>query len=79
MRRVLFISLLAFGVLGCGPSQSQLTRRASFDLSCPETQLQVTKIDKSTRGVRGCGQQATYVKSCSVDPSCTWLLDSDAR
>jgi len=72
--------LLCFVLLlvpGCGPSQQQLKSRASYDFRCPENQLQVVKIDSRTRGVQGCGQQATYVKSC--DGTCTWILNTDSR
>jgi len=41
-------------------------------------ELSVTKIDERTRGVRGCGRQATYLRSCT-DPygaNCTWVMNS---
>jgi len=43
-----------------------LGRTASFDLDCPESELEFTLLQKSGRwpsrvGVRGCGRQATYV------------------
>jgi hypothetical protein len=79
MRRL--VSVFVFGALclsGCGASPSQLRDRAAFDLNCSQSELQVTEIDKRTRGVRGCGQQATYVQSCEGG-LCTWVLNTDSR
>jgi hypothetical protein len=84
---------LVFGILGaavvlsvgCGASVDQLRSRASFDLQCPEGQIQTTQIDDRTVGVRGCGQQATYVESCANPQAmgslqdCTWILNTDNR
>jgi hypothetical protein len=52
-------------IIGCGPNESQLRSRAAYDLRCAEDQLQLMKLDKRTRGVYGCGRQATYVWLCS--------------
>ena len=52
--------------------------RASYDLQCPEENLEVTEIDDATRGVRGCGQQVVYVEACPKN-RCTWILNSDSR
>ena len=60
-------------VLGCGPNEAQLRSRAAYDLRCAEDQLQLTKLDKRTRGVDGCGRRATYVWVC--EGSCTWMLN----
>ncbi len=82
MARTLVVVLVAaIGLtIGCGASQEQLVRRASFDLNCPEAQVTVYEIDGRTRGVRGCARQATYVESCEANRSnCTWVLNSDAN
>ena len=87
MRLVLGIMGVAFVLSGgCGASVEQLRSRASFDLSCPESQIQTTQIDDRTVGVRGCGQQATYVETCSnpqagfgTGSGCTWVLNADSR
>jgi hypothetical protein len=72
--------------VGCGASVDQLRSRASFDLQCPEGQIQTTQIDDRTIGVRGCGQQATYVESCAnptanfgTGSDCTWVQNTDSR
>ena len=50
-----------------------------------QTNLDVVEIDARTRGVRGCGQRATYVESCKpcangyLGCECTWLLNADTR
>jgi hypothetical protein len=69
---------------GCaGATGDQLTSRAAFDLNCPRDQISVIEIDDQTRGVRGCGQQNTYVESCNgvksgIGTQCTWVLNSDS-
>jgi hypothetical protein len=68
---------------GCGgasASTSQLKTRAAFDLNCPESAIEVSELDKVTRGVRGCGKQRTYVESCKSNEygnyDCTWVMNS---
>jgi hypothetical protein len=61
----------------------RLLKRASFDFSCTKDELTVTKIDDRTRGVRGCGHQATYVETCdgpatSFARTCTWVMNTSA-
>jgi hypothetical protein len=66
---------------------AKLKTRASFDLQCPKSQLKTIELDDRTRGVTGCGQQATYVEQCesnslggmSIEGECTWVLNTDAR
>ena len=66
---------------GCPSAATQkekLLKRAAFDLKCTKDELSVTKLDERTRGVRGCGRQATYLRSCN-DPygaNCTWVMNS---
>ena len=69
----------------CGASAQQLRSRAAFDLKCPEGQIEIVPIDGRTKGVRGCGKQATYVESCkggganSPPYDCVWVLNSEAK
>lgn len=66
-------------VAGCGATQDQLIRRATFDLQCPQQNLSVVQIDSRTRGVSGCGQKAVYVESCTGpgnNTDCTWVLNT---
>lgn len=83
MSRVVGVALLAApaSLAACHATEKQLRARAAFDLNCPEDQIQITKIDFRTRGVRACGEQATYVEACqgSGQSSCTWVLNTDSR
>ena len=70
--------VLVGALLACGASSADKLRdRASFDLDCPKSKLQLKKLDSRTAGVRGCGQRATYVEVCD-GASCTWVLNSDS-
>jgi hypothetical protein len=76
--------LVVGALLACGASTEQLKTRAAFDLKCPEDQINLVEIDSRTKGVSGCGQQATYVESCDAPPDnmardCTWVLNSPGR
>jgi hypothetical protein len=82
MRSWLAASLLTIGCASA--TEEQLRARAAYDLDCNQNSLRVVEIDERTRGVRGCGQKATYVESCdgprdSVTTDCTWVLNSDSR
>src|SRR5690606_1686777 len=58
-----------------------LKTRATFDLQCPATKLEVQDIDPRTKGVRGCGKQLTYVEICDNRPDgwhCTWVINAPA-
>ena len=87
MKLALFVPFLAVlaALLACGGATTdQLRARAAFDLQCEEAQLSVVKIDERTQGVRGCGQQATYVESCDgpkggTSTECTWVMNTDSR
>ncbi|MBN1609323.1 MAG: hypothetical protein JW940_22015 [Polyangiaceae bacterium] len=77
-----FVLVLA-ALLACGATEDQLRARAAFDLDCPESKVHIITIDDRTRGVRACGQQATYVEACdgpkgSAATSCTWVLNTDS-
>ena len=78
--RLLLLLLVALAGCAARANQHQLTRRAAFDLGCTADQIEVTEIDERTRGVRGCGQQATYVESCdgpvnNSNTTCTWVIN----
>jgi len=82
------VMLAAVGLAAPGcfatAGQDQLVNRASFDLRCPGPEIEIVELDQRTRGVRGCGQQATYVESCDgprtqLNTKCTWVLNSPAR
>ena len=82
----LVAGVLLAGHLGCATQPSprdRLLKRAAFDLKCTKDELSVTKLDDRTRGVSGCGRQATYVSSCNthgmMQYNCTWVLNSAAR
>lgn len=82
MERTIFAGLVVV-LTGCGATEEQLRTRAAFDLHCDENQLQLIEIDNRTMGVRGCGQQVTYVESCDgpkggMATSCTWVLNTDS-
>jgi hypothetical protein len=51
-----------------------LINRASFDLNCPGPEIVVVKLGTTSRGVRGCGKQATYVHQ--FDTFDDWALNS---
>jgi hypothetical protein len=79
-------SSLAAYTAGCATQPSprdRLLKRAAFDLKCTKDELSVTKLDDRTRGVSGCGRQATYVSSCNthgmMQYNCTWVMNSVAR
>ena len=63
-------------VAACGPSvqqmESKLVSRASFDLDCPEGEIELTELDQATRGVSGCGRRASYIGICQYF-ECTWI------
>jgi hypothetical protein len=82
MKTLWVVGLLAAGCAGA--SNDQLRTRAAFDLKCNAGEVQVIELDDRTRGVQGCGQQATYVESCdgpkqNFNTSCTWVLNSDSK
>ena len=66
----------------------QLRARAAFDMQCPTGSLQITPIEQRPTvfhddvlytviaGVRGCGQQATYVYD---EYRGLWVLNADSQ
>jgi hypothetical protein len=83
----LLIAATTIALVGCTGSanRDQLLKRASFDLKCTKDEISVSKIDSRTRGVRGCGWQATYISTCDhlsgngLPVNCTWVLDEKQR
>jgi hypothetical protein len=68
---------------GCNATTEQLQSRAAFDFQCDRSQLSIVQIDDQTRGVRGCGHQATYVERCNAPMGamireCTWVMNNTA-
>ncbi len=64
-------SLLALG--SCSALSlfgDSLPRRAAFDLSCPEAEIELVEIDAVTAGAKGCGRRASYVYD---DKSSIWI------
>jgi hypothetical protein len=82
-RTVLVTAVVAALCVACGHDKRAMktvTSRASFELSCPQDELELTVL--STEGARklanqigvtGCGQKLVYVYFSSTD---TWTPDS---
>ena len=83
----LTMAAATMALVGCAGSatRDQLLKRAAFDLKCTKDEITVSKLDARTRGVRGCGWQATYISTCDhlpnngVPTNCTWVLDEKQR
>lgn len=48
---------------------------ASFDLNCPEAELQLKGIGNHQFGVVGCGGRARYLLSCPDNEQCVWIVN----
>ena len=71
--------LMPLVLLGC-VGMKNLKARAAYDLQCPQEQLQLTKLGKSSYGVDGCGRRATYVCRKPDSKNCEdWVLNSYAQ
>lgn len=68
MRLLVAISL---GCLSLSCASDPLLERAGADLRCDQDQLRVKQITEQSKEVDGCGQRATYIKTC---PSCEWVM-----
>jgi hypothetical protein len=83
-RAALFLAVGWVPLLACvegpDPDVSAVKRRATFELSCPMSQLKAYWLDDdgNTLGVSGCGTKLVYVKVCSRY-DCEWVLNSDAK
>lgn len=74
-------AVLSLGMSGCAPTVEErwetalqdLSKRASFDLDCPASQLTFHELsDPSEQGVTGCDQRVTYI----MVPYTGWVLNS---
>jgi hypothetical protein len=80
---VSLIVVVAALCVGCGHDKravKTITSRASFDLSCPEDELELKVLATegarklaSQIGVTGCGKKTVYIYFASSD---TWIADS---
>ena len=51
----------------------RLAERASFDLNCPEDDVQIRSLgDEDTQGAAGCGRRATYLYDSEHN---RWILN----
>lgn len=80
---VLLILLLS---TSCAIQEKQLgavTKRASFDLNCPQNNLSTTMLNSSefgtAVGVTGCGQRATYIVQGSVLNGFIAIMNTDTK
>lgn len=94
-RTVVAFFALGLGLAGCATAETLegvVLERAEFDMGCDE--LQIVEIGPNTYGVRGCGQQTSYVimstggssNSCRpgqfksyVEQQCTAVMNSDSK
>lgn len=81
MRRDLSVLAAVLILPGCASvdtyAMPALKKQASFDMNCPEDQLQVQETGKFKYGVRGCEKRASYAMyMCSrVTQECTFVMD----
>ena len=77
---MVFAALVNLGCATQPTPRDRLLKRAAFDLHCTKDEMTVSKIDERTRGVRGCGRQATYVQTCDhygvAAYNCTWVMNT---
>ena len=82
-RTLLVAAVIAALCVACGHDKRAMktvTSRASFDLSCPQDELELTVLATSGArrlasqiGVTGCGNKVVYVYFASTD---SWIADS---
>jgi hypothetical protein len=82
-RTLLVAAVVAALCVACGHDKRAMktvTSRASFDLSCPQDELELTILATSGArslasqiGVTGCGNKVVYVYFASTD---SWIADS---
>jgi len=73
------IAMVYLSLLGCASTMKAVTlKRATFDLDCPEDQLQIQELTTDTWGVKGCGRRATYIieGDCWIENSCRAIMNS---
>ena len=83
-RTLLAAALMAALCVSCSHDKHAMktvTSRASFDLSCPEDELELSVLSTTGArklanqiGVTGCGKKAVYVYFSSTD---SWIADSE--
>jgi hypothetical protein len=44
----------------------QFSRRAAFEMNCPEEELEFVQLERNVYGVTGCGNRATYQHICGA-------------
>lgn len=74
-------ALLLAACAGPGATAEQLKARATFDLECPEPEVQVHDLGARVRGVVGCGRRLSYVEVCETRPDgthCAWVINAPA-
>ncbi len=83
-RTLVVVGIVVALCSGCGHDKRAMkavTARASFDLSCPQDDLELVVLSTAGAlrqanqiGARGCGHKAVYVYFSSTD---SWVADSD--
>jgi hypothetical protein len=75
MRRTLLLAVAICSLaLGCTTTKTvtrdEIKPRASFDLDCPEDEVDVTLTEgggrEGTYGAQGCGKKVEYTADCSL-------------
>ena len=88
MQKLYFVLSCSIAISACSTLAGRvelLTKRASFDLQCPEETLETVDLGAGrTYGVRGCSKQATYVAGpgCRFGnpaSACQWIMNTDER
>ena len=70
MIKFLPVLLLITGCASTSYKQEKIKKRATFDLNCPDEQIQVQELDGSFGttiwGASGCGRRASYLMTCGA-------------
>jgi len=69
--RVIALLALSATTTGCTSYLNIVKQRASFDLTCPPDQVQVSEIGGTSYGAVGCGARASYTCSGGFQTN-TW-------
>jgi len=73
--------LLSALILGsCATFEERVTavkKRASFDLDCPEQQLEFSQLSPHVVGVKGCGKRKSYTVKCDDGYACRDITTGD--
>ena len=69
MYKILSIGVAALLATGCttsGTINQRVVDAASFDLSCPKHNIQVSELNSTSYGATGCSKRARYIAhNCS--------------